>query len=61
MAISIFNIIGILLLIGGITMSAKGVYKAIKSKYTDWDAAILCWCAVPVIYIGTLMSIIKWL
>ena len=46
----------ILLIITGIFMAAKGIRKAVKSKFNDVDAIVWCWVAELPILVGALLA-----
>lgn len=49
-------IVCIILILIGLTVSGIGVREAVKSKFTDLDAIIWCFAAIPFCLLGTLLA-----
>lgn len=50
------NAVCIVLILIGLAVSGIGIRKAVKSKFTDLDAIIWCFSAMPFTVLGALLS-----
>lgn len=51
------NAIQIVLILAGLSVSANGVRKAIKSKFKDLNAIIWCFAAIPFATLSALLGL----